>query len=154
MIVLLMLILPAVSIGLDYNYHQTLSLFLLMGKWVVFWSIGFRLLLAGLRQTAKPEFTAKQIFNLDGNDSLVVIRELGFANICFGSLAIISIFIPFWRSAAAFCGGLYMGIAGIYHIIKKPSGLNEIIAMVSDLFVFVVLAIYLYAVVINNNIQI
>mgnify|MGYP006989339736 CR=1 FL=1 len=45
--------------------------------------------------------------------------------------------------AAAFVGGLYFGIAGINHIIKKPAGLNEWIAMVSDIFIFLVMVAYL-----------
>jgi hypothetical protein len=51
-------------------------------------------------------------------------------------------YIPEWRTAAAFTGGLYMGIAGIQHIIKKPSTPNEMVAMVSDIFIFLVMAVY------------
>jgi hypothetical protein len=143
-VILLMLVLPVISITVNYYYHQGEPLLLLVGKWFVFWAIGVRLLLAGLRQSIKPSFTAKQIFNIESTDSLIIIRELGFANICFSLVALISIFVPEWRSAAAFTGGLYMGIAGFYHVVKKPEGFNEIVAIVSDIFIFIVLAIYLY----------
>jgi hypothetical protein len=144
MIILLMLVLPVISIIINYHYHQDEPLMLVIGKWFTFWAIGLRLLLAGLRQTIKPAFTAKEIFNLEGAESFVIVRELGFANLCFGLIGSLSLFMPEWRSAAAFTGGLYMGIAGIYHIIKKPEGFNEIVAMVSDIFIFLVLALYLY----------
>jgi len=144
MIILLMLVLPVISIVADNYYHREESLMLLIGKWFVFWAIGLRLLLAGLRQSIKPAFTAKEIFNLEGAESFVIVRELGFANLCFGLIGLLSLLIPEWRSAAAFTGGLYMGIAGVYHIIKKPEGFNEIVAMVSDIFIFLVLALYLY----------
>jgi hypothetical protein len=140
----LMLIFPVISIDVDSSSHPGLSLITLIGKWFVFWAIGARLLLAGIRQAAKPAFTLEEIFHINNKESQVIVRELGFANICFGITGIISIFLPDWRPAAGFIGGLYMGIAGVYHIIKKPDSPNEIIAMVSDLFIFLVLTVYLY----------
>jgi hypothetical protein len=142
-VVLLMLVLPVISIIADRGNAQ--NLIQLIGKWFVFWAIGIRLLLAGLRQISKPAFTLKEIFHINNTESQVIVRELGFANICFGITGILSIFISQWLPAAGFTGGLYMGIAGVYHIIKKPSGTNEVIAMVSDLFILLVLGVYLYA---------
>ena len=141
-VVLLMLVLPVISIMADR--HSTQNLILLIGKWFVFWAIGIRLLLAGLRQVSKPAFTLQEIFHIKNIESQVIVRELGFANICFGITGILSIFIPEWRPAAGFAGGLYMGIAGVYHIIKKPTSTNEVIAMVSDIFILFVLGVYLY----------
>jgi vacuolar-type H+-ATPase subunit I/STV1 len=143
-ILLLMLILPVISIAVDYKYHREPGLITSIGKWFIFWAIGIRLLLAGIRQTEKPAFTLAEIFHIKNRESEVIVRELGFANICFGITAVLSIFIPEWRAAAGFTGGLYMGIAGVYHIIKKPVGANEVIAMVSDIYIFIVLAVYLY----------
>ena len=143
-ILLLMVIFPVISIAVDSSHHPELGLITLIGKWFVFWAVGIRLLLAGIRQAAKPAFTLKEIFHITNKESGVIVRELGFANICFGIVGIISIFTPDWRPAAGFVGGLYMGIARVYHIIKKPVSPNEIIAMVSDLFIFLILAVYLY----------
>ena len=143
-ILLLMLVLPVISIIIDSRSHPDQDLTALTGKWFVFWAVGTRLLLAGIRQAAKPAFTLEQIFHIKNIESQVIVRELGFANICFGIAGILSIFIPGWRPAAGFIGGLYMGIAGVYHIIKKPVSANEIIAMVSDIFIFIILAVYLY----------
>jgi len=143
-ILLLMLVLPVISIVIDTRSHQDQDLIALVGKWFVFWAVGIRLLLAGIRQAAKPAFTLQEIFHIKNKESEVIVRELGFANICFGITGVLSIFIPEWRAGAGFTGGLYMGIAGLYHIIKKPVSANEMIAMVSDIYIFVVLAVYLY----------
>ncbi len=124
--------------------HHGQDLIALTGKWFVFWAVGTRLLLAGIRQAAKPAFTLAEIFHNKNKESEVIVKELGFANICFGITGILSISIPEWRAAAGFTGGLYMGIAGFYHIIKKPVSANEIIAMVSDIYIFIILAVYLY----------
>jgi hypothetical protein len=142
-ILLLMLIFPLISIAFDTYHHPEFELLPLFGKWFIFWAIGARLLLAGLRQSVKPAFTLVEIFHIQNTESQVIVRELGFANLCFGITAILSIFIPDWRAAAGFIGGLYMGIAGIHHIIKKPVSINEVIAMVSDIFIFILMAVYL-----------
>jgi hypothetical protein len=134
---------PVISIWIDSGYQNIFSI-ILIGKWFVFWAIGIRLFTAGLRQAAKPAFTAIDIFHIDSIESHIIIRELGFANICFGLLGILSLFVPEWRTAAAFTGGMYMGIAGVYHIIKKPASPNEVIAMVSDIFIFLVMAGYVF----------
>jgi len=144
-IILLMLILPLVSAAIDSGFFKTgPGLLLLTGKWFVFWGIGVRLFTAGLRQVLKPGFTAQEIFHIKDIESQLIVRELGFANICFGLTGIIALFIPAWLTAAAFTGGLYMGIAGFYHIIKKQASPNEVAAMVSDLFIFAVMAVYVW----------
>jgi len=144
-ILLLILVLPVISVIIDsLCYHQSTNAVLLTGKWFVFWAIGVRLFTAGLRQTTKPAFTAQEIFHITNKEASLIVIELGFANICLGLTGIISLFIPQWRPAAAFAGGLYLGIAGIYHLVKKPASPNEVLAMVSDLFIFAVLAVYLY----------
>ena len=136
-----MLILPSISVLIEY--HSSVTITGLIGKWFTFWAIGLRLLTAGIRQVVKPAFTAKDIFHLDGEDALVIVRELGYANICLGATAIISLFVPEWRIAAAFAGGLYMGIAGINHIIKRPETPNEVLAMISDIFIMAIMGIYI-----------
>lgn len=49
-------------------------------------------------------------------------------------------FVPSWRTCAAFTGGLYFGIAGLMHLIKRPATPNEWIALVSDWLIFIVIA--------------
>jgi len=142
-VLLLMLVLPSISIIIEYVIiGKQVSLIELSGKWFIFWAIGLRLFIAGVRQAIKPSFTAETIFHITNKESFVIVKELGFANICLGSIGIISLFLPDWRIVSAFAGGLFMGIAGINHILKKPVGLNEWIAMSSDIFIAVVILTY------------
>jgi hypothetical protein len=72
-----------------------------------------------------------------------VIRELGFANICMGIIAMTSLIQAEWRLPAAVAGGLYFGLAGLLHVFKKPDSRNEMIALVADLYLFIVMAAYI-----------
>jgi hypothetical protein len=53
-----------------------------------------------------------------------------------------SLFFPPCRIVSAFGSGIFYGIAGINHLIKKPASPNETIALVSDIFIFIALFIY------------
>jgi hypothetical protein len=142
-VLFLTLIFPAISVLVEYLMKSGEVLTIgLVGKWFIFWAIGIRLLTAGLRQTITPAFTAKSIFHIVNKDSLVIVRELGFANICFGVLGIMSLIFPAWRIVSAFGSGMYYGMAGINHLIKKSAGSNERIALISDIFVFLSLLVY------------
>jgi hypothetical protein len=114
----------------------------LFGKWFIFSAVGVRLFIAGVKQTTDPAFTAKEIFHLQNPESYPIVRELGFANLCFGLIGIMSLFFPQWRVVSAFGSGLYYGIAGLQHFLKKPVGVNEKFAMVTDLLIFLVLLVY------------
>jgi hypothetical protein len=143
-VVLLMLVLPVVSILIVHFGFGSAIGWMLIGRWFVFCALGMRLFTAGIRQVIKPELTAKEIFHFTGEESYAVVRELGFANLSLGLIGILSLVKTEWTQASAICGGLYMGIAGIQHFFKKPAGFNEWVAMVSDLFIFVIAAMYLF----------
>jgi len=138
--ILFMLVLPIFSILADRVLsHSNEDLVGLIGKWFVFWAIGLRLFIAGVRQIFQPKFTVEKIFNFESKESEIIVRELGFANVCFGLLGILSVVFNQFRLSAALVGGIYLGFAGIYHLIKGPQNTNEKIAMYSDLFIFVVM---------------
>jgi hypothetical protein len=59
-----------------------------------------------------------------------------------GLLGIGTIFNSLWIMPSAIAGGLFYGLAGIRHLTKKERNLFENRAMLSDLFVFIVLLIY------------
>ena len=145
-ILLFMVLLPIVCIILQWHEQEASSPWPLLGKWFVFWPIGVRLFIAGLRQATKPAFTAREIFHLNSDDSFPIIKELGFANMSMGGIAILSLFFPSWRIPAAAAGGLYFGLAGLLHLFKKRDSRNETIAMISDLYIFLLMALYLAAV--------
>jgi hypothetical protein len=141
-VTVLTFILPTVSFVIDHMTSNAALTFELFSKWFIFSAVGLRLLLAGIRQTTKPSFTAKEIFHIGSPDSFPIIRELGFANLCFGLVGLVSFFKPDWRIVSAFASGLYYGIAGLQHLIKKPVGTNEKFALWTDFVIFILLLIY------------
>jgi hypothetical protein len=145
-IILLMGVLPVASILVEFvAMHRSADLVFLIGKWFVFWSVGIRLILAGLRQAANPEFTAGAVFGVREKAALAIVQELGFGNLSIGLLGALSLIRQEWVVPAAMTGGLFYGLAGIKHILRRDRNTIENIAMVSDLFLFIVLAGYLAA---------
>ena len=142
-IVLLVLAFPLGSIFADHAlYHPAIPLMMLVGKWFVFWACGVRLFIAGLRQAFQPRFTATALFGIESDDALPFIQELGMANISMGVLAIVSLEVPSFVLASAIASGLFYGFAGLKHLIRGHKNSQLRIAMVSDLFIFAVLATY------------
>jgi hypothetical protein len=145
-ILLFMVLLPILCVVIQWRVQDMPLDWPLLGKWFVFWPVGVRLFIAGLRQATKPAFTAREIFHLNSDDSFPIIKELGFANVSMGGIAILSLFFASWRIPAAAAGGLYFGLAGFLHLFKKRDSNNETIAMISDLYIFLLMALYLAAV--------
>ena len=143
-ILLLTLILPIAFVLFQWLISKAPFGWPLIGKWYVFWAVGIRLFIAGARQVTKPAFTAKEIFHIEDEASYVVIKELGFGNISLGLIGILSLFKAGWCAPAAIAGGLFYGFAGIQHILNKPVSKNEVIAMISDLYIFLILALYAF----------
>ncbi|WP_460995514.1 DUF6790 family protein [Spirosoma harenae] len=143
-VILLMFVLPLSSIFIDLFVNKVpFPVMNLVGKWFLFWAVGIRLFTAGIRQAINPAFTAQDIFHLTTRESFVIIRELGFANICLGLMAILSAYVPAAQVIVACGGGLFFGIAGITHLVKKPVSPNEWLAMISDIFIAVVMLAFL-----------
>ena len=141
-IVLLMLVLPAASIVAEFVLTQGAAGWLpLIGKWVVFWGVGIRLLVAGLRQVIRPALTA-QLLGVKDASANVLVREVGFGNLAIGTTGALTLTLPNWTLAAAMCGGMFYGFASIQHVFSKHRTSEETWAMVSDLAIFAVLAIY------------
>lgn len=135
-------VLPTIGFLSEHLVTETPLSFDLLGKWFIFSAVGLRLFLAGIKQVKNPAFTAKQIFHIESPDCYPILRELGFANICFGLVAIVSVFLPQWRIVSAFASGIYYGIAGMQHAFKKTAGINEKFALWTDLIIFALLLIY------------
>ncbi|MBX2934021.1 MAG: hypothetical protein KF825_07235 [Ferruginibacter sp.] len=140
---LLTFILPFVCAIIQILLNKgTAFSFALFGKWFIFSAVGLRLFIAGIKQTTDPAFTAKEIFHISNPESFPIVRELGFANTCFGIVGIISLFLPAWRVVSALGSGLYYGFAGLQHLIKKPVGPNEQFALITDVIIFLFLLLY------------
>ena len=135
---LLMFALPLLSVVIEVLLSSQ-PVTPLIGKWYVFWAVGVRLLLAGLRQVAQPQYTARVILGLKSDDSLLVVRELGFANVAFGVAGLLSLHFSTWCIPVALAGGIFYGLAGVNHTLQSHRGKLENIAMVSDIFAALVL---------------
>lgn len=144
MIVLLMFVFPIFSILTElFIFHSTLGILFLIGKWFVFWAVGVRLFTAGLRQALNPKFTAEKILGIPGSEALIVVQELGFANLSMGLLGLSTILNGNWILPAAIVGGLFIGLAGIRHVFSKERNLLENGAMISNLAILAILLIYI-----------
>ena len=142
-ILLLIFVLPIGSVGAEWlSSGGATPPMLLVGKWFVFWAAGVRLLLAGIKQFLQPEFTAHQIFKMKTDEALPVIRELGIANFAAGVLGVASIWATSFVLPVAIWGAIFYGVAGAQHVTQKGKSGNETLAMATDLFAFVALAVY------------
>ena len=140
MVIASMLILPTASIVFELflQHHGVLNV-LIVGKWFVFWAVGVRLLMAGIRQIVQPRYTAETILELKNPDAMLVVRELGFANTAIGSAGLGSVFSPGWILPVAIIGATFYGFAGINHLTHRRRNTLQNVAMTSDLFAAAVL---------------
>lgn len=142
-IVLLLFVLPAgCVIGQMLWFGGAADVMLLVGKWFVFWAVGVRLFIAGVRQVAQPQFTAESIFEIKDRAALGIVRELGFANLSTGTLGLASLAVPAWVVPAAIVGGLFYGLAALGHAFRGKRNFKEQTALISDIFAFVILAVF------------
>ncbi|HET8926274.1 MAG TPA: hypothetical protein VFN24_00405 [Microbacterium sp.] len=115
-----------------------------IGSAFVFWAVGIRLLTAGLSQILRPGFTSEGILGAKDGSANQIVQELGAANVGMGAIGLIAtLWLPAWIPAAALAGGFFLGFAGLRHVAKKGKGLNEAVATYTDIFVALVLAVYL-----------
>lgn len=143
MIIGLMVIAPIVSILIDLLITtDSTPLIYVIGTWFVFWAIGIRLFTAGIRQIIQPRLTAEGILGIKDKMSWQLVRELGFANLGIGLIAILSLWVPEWRLAGAIAGGIFFLAAGIEHIRKKERNFEENVALGSDLLIGVIALIF------------
>ncbi len=143
-ILLVMVVLPIGSILSEYSRLESMAPLLpLVGRWFVFWMVGIRLLLAGLNQFFRPGYTSSRIFGIEGNDPLPFVRELGVANFSMGFVGVLSLGAPSFVMPMAIAGAVFYGIAGIRHATDTERNVKQNIAMVSDLFACVALAMFI-----------
>ncbi|GAB2027496.1 DUF6790 family protein [Lactovum odontotermitis] len=141
-VILFFFVVPATAIVAELLLKKPLPIRMMSEialKWMVFSGVGLRLGSAGLKQIKQPQFTAKEIFRVSDERAISLVKEVGFANVSFSSIALISLIIPSFRLPAAIAGGLYFGLAGLLHIQKVEASSAEKFAMVSDIYIFIVL---------------
>ncbi len=64
----LMFVFPLASIGIDSLAGGATMDAALVAKWFAFWSVGWRLVLAGTRQILQPAYTARTILGLSNEE--------------------------------------------------------------------------------------
>jgi hypothetical protein len=144
-----MLVFPVASVLTEiFLFKSATGTMFLIGKWFVFWGVGMRFFTGGLRQSITPKFTAEKIFEFKTSEPLVVVQELGFANLSMGILGILTVFNGSWIMPSAIVGGMFYGLAGLKHLTRKGRNLNENVATYSDLFMFLVLLLYIVEVLV------
>jgi hypothetical protein len=141
-VVLTMFIGPVASVLIDDRISPGQPILFLVGRWFVFWGVGVRLSLAGLRQFFQPSFTATEIFHMKSAEALPLVRELGVANVATGTVGSLSLAFPNFVLPIAISSGIFYGVAGFRHMLERDRSRNENIAMVSDLFLFLVLTLF------------
>lgn len=134
----------------SFALHGATGLIPLLGKWYVFFAVGARLFLAGLRQTFTPGFTLKEIFEIDAPEADHIVQELGFANLSMGALGLLALLDPVLAWAGALAGGLYYGLAGLKHVARGKRNAMRTTAMLTDILVFVVLAAFVVTMAMRN----
>ena len=138
-ILVLMLIAPLASVLIEALVVGG-ALAPLVLKWSVVWGVGARLGLAGVKQVTQPAFTAETIFEISDPKAQAIVQELGFANLTFATLGLLSLAFPSFLVPAAVGGGLFYLLAGVKHALRPDKNRTETIAMVSDLAMALVLA--------------
>lgn len=145
-VLLLMLVVPLGSMLVESDFLMSRGApWPLVGKWFVFWGVGVRLTLAGARQALDPRYTAERILGLRTSEAWLVIRELGFANLAIGIVAVGSIHAAGWLTPAAVAGSVFYGLAGCSHLRSRHRNRLESLAMISDIWMFAVLIAYCLA---------
>lgn len=111
----------------------------LFAQWYVVWAVGARLALAGLRQILQPRYTAQVILSLKHEESFVLVRELGFANLALGTTGLACVWFTEWVPAVALAAAVFYGLAGANHFLRPGRGPRENFAMLTDLIATLVL---------------
>jgi hypothetical protein len=145
-VVLFMFVCPLTSVVIEASRgHQPLWNMVIIGKWWVFWTVGIRLFIAGIRQVVQPGFTSQKIFEVHDPNALPLVREIGFANLSMGAVGVLCLFRREWIIPIAIVGGLYFGLATIGHLPQKKKNPREYLAMISDAFASFVLLAFAFA---------
>ena len=144
MVVALMFALPIVASLIEALFvsHAPFNLGVLL-RWFVFFPVGVRLTLAGIRQVVQPRYTAEVVLGIKSPETHLVVRELGFANCAIGLIGLVSIVSTDYLYPAGLAGTVFYGLAGLNHLLHKGRTRNQSIAMVSDLLVAIILGVLL-----------
>lgn len=114
-----------------------------VAKWFLFFAVGIRFMLGGIRQAIGAKRKTGEIFYIEKKQCCPIVKELGFANLSLGVVAAISLVIPSWRVVSAFSSCLYYGAAAVSYFFMKRASANETFIMISNSCISLILLILL-----------
>ena len=144
-VVALTIALPLLCTFIEWQYTPYVPYLSLFAKWFLFSAVGLRLLMAGLIQLLRPEFTLHHIFKITDAKSTQLVQEIGLHNLILGAAAILtSLLFLQYQFIIALMGSAYFGSAGLLHMTRKHKSFNQQIAMISDLGITISIFIFLF----------
>jgi hypothetical protein len=84
-------------------------------------------------------FTLQHIFMIHDPKSTALVQELGVHNLILGMAALLTPWFAHYTNIIAIMGSTYFGAAGLLHMTRKHKSFNQQIAMISDLFIAIVM---------------
>ncbi len=104
---------PIVTSIVDiYIHNEKYSNLNIWYKWFLFWSIGIRLLLIGIKKVLFPLFYIKKVYKSYCNQPNI-IKDFGFSYISIGILGIISLFYDNWKFPTYITGSILYLLIGL-----------------------------------------
>ena len=135
----LLFLLPFLSVIIEHVEVQSSLNWMLLGKWLVFWTFGFRLFASGIKQASDPSVTVKK----SNNEMFTIARELGIANICLGVGGILSLINETWRQIIAILGCLFFGLDTIRCLTNELSSASHKMILLFNLVIFAAFFLYI-----------
>lgn len=142
-IIILTIILPLILSSVQWLWDSPVPYVSLLAQWFLFSAVGLRLFIAGIIQLFRPEFTLHHIFKITDDKSTQLVQEIGLHNLILGIAALL---IPLYfyphQFIIASMAGTYFGAAGLLHMTRKHASMNHKIAMISDLFIALMMIVF------------
>ena len=128
-VIALTVVLPLASVVVARRMVPESALLPLVGRWFVFWAVGWRLFLDGAMQVVRrggPGFRP----------------EAAVAALAIGATGLMAIHRGHWTPAAAMAGGIFLGGLALLRLADRGSGGSRAVA-VCDLWAAAMLGVYL-----------
>lgn len=138
-VIITMFVLPTVCCMVENRKRKVVGVDIC--KWYIFWTIGFRALTTGAMQFLNSSYTMELL--QVGEESKIIIMELGFAQFGIGLIGILSLWEKSFRVPTIITYGIFMLGASMIHITRfTTANAEEIVSLAGDLFVLVIAVVY------------
>ena len=137
---------PIVTSIVDiYIHNEKYSNLNIWYKWFLFWSIGIRLLLIGIKKVLFPLFYIKKVYKSYCNQPNI-IKDFGFSYISIGILGIISLFYDNWKFPTYITGSILYLLIGLNYFKEEYHKFNisNFYNLINIFFPIIILSIIIY----------